>query len=174
MNINSLETEKLCNQKQHGQHAKLHGRGDAFFEGFIFAIKINKLGTLRIFSLAFCMTALLNNSIDFGSWTLARKHIIRIPTNCTWNAVYSKNMASTQTFYLTHKPCFSVHLFYAILFYMPCQNTPFLDPFAPELLFFLILAHSVHKMWIMQEPKKVALWNKLHFEEKKMESIEHV
>ena len=40
--------------------------------------------------------------------------------------------------------------------------------------FFLILAHSVYKMWIIQEPNKLALWNKLQFEEKKTESIEHV
>ena len=30
-----------------------------------------------------------------------------------------------------------------------------------------ILAHPVCKMWIIREPKKVALWNKRHFEEKK-------
>ena len=29
-----------------------------------------------------------------------------------------------------------------------------------------ILAHPVRKMWIIQEPKKIALWNKRHFEEK--------
>ena len=29
-----------------------------------------------------------------------------------------------------------------------------------------ILAHSVSKMWIIQEPKKVALWKKRHFEGK--------
>ena len=29
-----------------------------------------------------------------------------------------------------------------------------------------ILAHPVCKMWIIQEPKKVALWNKRHYEEK--------
>ena len=40
--------------------------------------------------------------------------------------------------------------------------------------FFLILAHPVYKMWIIQEPNKLALWTKLHFEEKKKESIEHV
>jgi len=34
-------------------------------------------------------------------------------------------------------------------------------------LFFLILAHPVYKMWIIQEPNMVELWNKLHFEEKK-------
>ena len=40
--------------------------------------------------------------------------------------------------------------------------------------FFLILAHSVYKMWIIQEPSKLELWNKLHFKEKKTESIHHV
>jgi hypothetical protein len=33
--------------------------------------------------------------------------------------------------------------------------------------YILILAHSVCKMWIIQETKKVALWNKRHFEGKK-------
>ena len=37
---------------------------------------------------------------------------------------------------------------------------------APEL-FFLILAHPVYKMWIIQESNTLELWNKLHFEEKK-------
>ena len=37
---------------------------------------------------------------------------------------------------------------------------------APEL-FFLSLAHPVYKMWIIQEPNTLELWNKLHFEEKK-------
>ena len=40
---------------------------------------------------------------------------------------------------------------------------------APEFGIY-ILAHPVCKMWIIQEPKKVALWNKQHFEEKKTES----
>jgi len=30
--------------------------------------------------------------------------------------------------------------------------------------FFLIWAHSVYKMWIIQEPNTLQLWNKLHFE----------
>ena len=47
------------------------------------------------------------------------------------------------------------------------------NPLAPKLLF-LILAHPVYKMWMIQEPNKLALWNKLNFEEKKTESIEHV
>ena len=31
----------------------------------------------------------------------------------------------------------------------------------------LILAHPVYKMWIIQEPNTLELWNKLHFEGKK-------
>ena len=41
---------------------------------------------------------------------------------------------------------------------------------APEL-FFLILAHSVYKMWIIQEPNTSELWNKLHFEDRKKRRV---
>ena len=34
-------------------------------------------------------------------------------------------------------------------------------------LFFLILVYPVYKMWIIEEPNTLELWNKLHFEEKK-------
>ena len=37
--------------------------------------------------------------------------------------------------------------------------------------FFLILAQPVYKMWIIQEPNTIELWNKLHFEEEKTEFI---
>ena len=40
--------------------------------------------------------------------------------------------------------------------------------------FFQILAHPVFKMWVIQKPNKVALWNERHFEERKMEIIQHV
>ena len=40
--------------------------------------------------------------------------------------------------------------------------------------FFLILAHPVYKMWKVQEPNMLKLWNKLHFEEEKTQSIYHV
>jgi hypothetical protein len=43
----------------------------------------------------------------------------------------------------------------------------------PEL-FFLNLSHPVYKVWIIQEPNKLELWNKLHFEQEKTESIYHV
>jgi len=44
---------------------------------------------------------------------------------------------------------------------------------APEF-YIEILAHPIYKMWIIQEPKKVALWNKRHFEGKKTKSVQHV
>ena len=46
-------------------------------------------------------------------------------------------------------------------------------PFGAGIIF-LILAHPVYKMWIIQEQNKWELWNKLHFEEEKTESIYHV
>jgi hypothetical protein len=48
----------------------------------------------------------------------------------------------------------------------------YINLLAPEF-YVLILARSVSKIWIIQEPKKVALWNKRHFEEK-TESVQHV
>ena len=41
-------------------------------------------------------------------------------------------------------------------------------------IIFQVLAHSVFKMWVIQKPNQVALWNKRHFEEEKMEIIQHV
>ena len=41
-------------------------------------------------------------------------------------------------------------------------------------VYFLILAHPVYKMWIIQEPNTLELWNKLHFEEENKENIYHV
>ena len=52
-------------------------------------------------------------------------------------------------------------------------TSPILNLLAPEL-FFLILAHPVYKMWIIQEPNTLELWNKLHFEEEQTESVYHV
>jgi len=53
------------------------------------------------------------------------------------------------------------------------NNTPaLLQPliFWRRNYFFLILAHPVYKMWIIQEPNTLELWNKLHFEEEKTDS----
>jgi len=57
-------------------------------------------------------------------------------------------------------------------FYICVTSAIFLiNLLAPELFFFLILAQPVYKMWIIQEPNMLDLWNKLHFEEEKTESI---
>jgi hypothetical protein len=39
--------------------------------------------------------------------------------------------------------------------------------------FLKMLAHPVFKMWVIKKPNNVALWNKRHFEERKMEIIQH-
>ena len=53
------------------------------------------------------------------------------------------------------------------------EVTNLINILAPEL-FLKILAHPVYKMWIIQEPNTLELWNKLHFEEEKTESVYHV
>jgi hypothetical protein len=61
-------------------------------------------------------------------------------------------------------------------FWTPPRGTNWsasLNFLAPEL-FFLILAYPVYKMWIIQEPNTLELWNKLHFEEEKTDRIYHV
>jgi hypothetical protein len=65
-----------------------------------------------------------------------------------------------------------IYLFSNSLTPVLCLTQHPINPLASE--FFLILAHPVCKMWIIQEPKKVALWNKRHFEEKRMENEQHV
>ena len=40
--------------------------------------------------------------------------------------------------------------------------------------FFSNFSTPVFKMWVIQKPNKVALWNKRHFEGEKMEIIQHV
>jgi hypothetical protein len=65
---------------------------------------------------------------------------------------------------------------WTVLCWTPSSRIQFsvsINLLAPEFLKFF-LAHPVCKMWIIQEPKKVAVWNKRHFEEKEMESVQHV
>ena len=47
----------------------------------------------------------------------------------------------------------------------------YINLLAPELFFFLILAHPEYKMWISLEPNTLELWKKLRFEKKKTESL---
>ena len=85
---------------------------------------------------------------------------------------------------VTTTPSFSLPLLlYMKTVHYCAQNTPGLNHttsklkstcnfnlLAPEL-FFLILAHPIYKMWIIQESNTLELWNKLHFEEKNGEYI---
>jgi len=48
----------------------------------------------------------------------------------------------------------------------------YINSLVPEF-YILILAHPLFKMWIIQEPKKVALRNKRHFEEKETEIMQY-
>ena len=62
-------------------------------------------------------------------------------------------------------------MLFNVTLYVHCL--PFFNLLATDF-FFQILAHPVFKMWVIQKPNKVALWNKRHFEERKMEIIHHV
>jgi len=46
------------------------------------------------------------------------------------------------------------------------SSYPIINLFGAGIIF-LILAHPVHKMWIIQELNTLELWNKLHFKEEK-------
>jgi len=59
-----------------------------------------------------------------------------------------------------------IYVFEIIRIHLESFVTFFINLLAPEL-FFLILAHTVYKMWIIQEPNTLELWNKLRFEEEK-------
>ena len=52
-----------------------------------------------------------------------------------------------------------------------CQFSCAILTFWRRNYFFLILAHPVYKMWIIQEPNTLKLWNKLHFEERKKRRV---
>ena len=65
--------------------------------------------------------------------------------------------------------------YFSILLLLPfCEPHISVLPFWRRNYYFLILAHPVYKVWIIQEPNMLELWNKLHFEQKKTESIYHV
>jgi hypothetical protein len=82
--------------------------------------------------------------------------------------------------------CLSLLTFLKTKLYLKSQSVTRCKHFSTRLLkpisllsfwhrnFFNFLAHPVYKMWIIQEPKKVSLWNKRHFEEKEMEGVQHV
>ena len=70
----------------------------------------------------------------------------------------------------------SMHVICRRLCWKNCLSSlifTFFNHLAPEFSL-KFLAHPVFKIWVLQEPKKVALWNKRHLEEKKTENVQHV
>jgi hypothetical protein len=88
-----------------------------------------------------------------GSERLPGKHSYWIVTACDYPSVLTLIPLTWRTWWAPNKASR-----WQIGFKSP------LNLLAPELLF-LILAHSVHKMWIIQELNTLELWNKLHSEE---------
>ena len=68
-------------------------------------------------------------------------------------ALGRRMLSDTELYVKTKRKCIPVSTSYLLNFWR--RN------------YFLILAHPVYKMWIIQDPNKLELWNKLHFEEKK-------
>ena len=93
----------------------------------------------------------------FGSFQAG--HAVSAPIKHTWRnslEIVAKCSQDSTCTVLTHMPMFDSFL-----------------TFWRRNYFFLISAHPVYKMWIIQEPNALELWNKLHFEQKKTESIYH-
>jgi len=67
----------------------------------------------------------------------------------------------------------SDNILVAVVCCIHCNQITQINLLAPEL-FFLILAHPVYKVLIIQEPNTLELLNKLHFEEEKTDSIYRV
>ena len=105
-------------------------------------------------------------------WTtsLLREFVPQSDQLCT---VITANPTNASLF-ITHKGLIQGRPFwFPMLHTFSCklcniQTAVRINPLAPELFFFFFnFSTPVYKMWINQEPNKLALWNKLHFEEKK-------
>ena len=103
-----------------------------------------------------------------------------MPTSETWILCFWKDHLKCMWDERNDNSCVPVAIKYAklILYYIKnvieFTNVTFPLTFWRQIFFFQILAHPVFKMWVIQKPNKVALWNKRHFEERKMEIIHHV
>jgi len=88
--------------------------------------------------------------------------ILHVTTNTRSSTSTISDTGMEWTIYKLRKCANSLwnkYIFYAL--------APFFLTIWRRNYFFLISAHSVYKTWIIQESNKLALWNKLHFEEKK-------
>ena len=90
------------------------------------------------------------------------QHIVRLLLVC-WGKQHQQHLGLKDTKYIGKKGIITAEMDRQR--WCSCDRPPL--TLWRRNYFFLISAHSVYKMWIIQEPKKLALWNKLHFEEKK-------
>ena len=117
-----------------------------------------------------------NLSYDFIMKASERTQELYLPLNSVPKKKLIKGIPSYLLFEITVQYSHSTNF---ISWVKKTQNGQHTDKiFALNLLatdfFFQILAHPVFKMWVIQKPNKVALWNKRHFEGEKMEIIHHV
>ena len=137
-------------QTGHSKTVELYRRGNKRFRWHIIdilniqALSRNRRDLLTHYIKHRCTVRTCNESHDAALGTLdgCEKH------RCHWQ-------------FNTHYAfCMDAYKFYSRFVFL-------VNLLAPELFFFLILAHPVFKIWITQEPNKLELWNKLHFEDKK-------
>ena len=77
-----------------------------------------------------------------------------------WN--WTHNLSRRAAVYVRHRPTDPLNT----LLYTNRHVFSRINLLATDF-FFQILAHPVFKMWVIQKPNKVALWNKRHFEDKR-------
>jgi hypothetical protein len=85
-------------------------------------------------------------------------HVSGVTISSNSSTIAAANSTGT---YIIH---YSIELTVFFAEYTLFNNCNF-NLLAPEF-YIEVLSHPVCKMWIIQEPKKVALWNKRHFEDK--------
>ena len=114
-----------------------------------------------------------------GLETLKNRNVFGRWTGNTVTTLTDAVFVSSYKMFCTLKCNYSIlwrydllHNFYHVDLRQTVGDSDSINLLAPE--FFLILAHPVYKMWFIQEPNTLELWNKLHFVDKKSESIYHV
>ena len=93
--------------------------------------------------------------------------------SCTYSTYFFIFLTMKKTSHKLFQQKWQNDTFVGQIVFVTMKAVKLINLLAPELIF-LILAHPIYKMWIIQEPNTLELWNKLHFEEKKMESIYHI
>ena len=128
---------------------------------FCFHVKNpRQLRCKRLGGSAKCLEVLVNTGVKCSLEEGERKLYAAAAAGTGWQQVIGEPLAPKQAETSQNKN--NSHF--------TCKCNVLVNLLVPELIL-LILAHPVYRMWIIQEPNKLELWNKLHFEEKKTENI---